>query len=182
MPTIEHNTASPRRTLSKLRRNKGVANASTNSLASGSADGDDSSEGGLRVSMDAALEKVRGRARRKSADERRGSDDTASRRLSGLISRKKPASKRERQGLERNLSAPSGEDSLSISGNRSEGSLLDSGRSSQFTDDDSEHPGYVNLKTCPSFFTTFVAHKGRYPSLLLLHNVPGIFRIRLLFP
>ncbi|KAI7127766.1 hypothetical protein KC352_g31779, partial [Hortaea werneckii] len=122
MPTIEHNTASPRRTLSKLRRNKGVANASTNSLASGSADGDDSSEGGLRVSMDAALEKVRGRARR-------------------LISRKKPASKRDKQGLERNLSAPSGEDSLSISGNRSEGSLLDSGRSSQFTDDDSEHPG-----------------------------------------
>ncbi|KAI6801579.1 hypothetical protein KC361_g1717 [Hortaea werneckii] len=141
MPTIEHNTASPRRTLSKLRRNKGVANASTNSLASGSADGDDSSEGGLRVSMDAALEKVRGRARRKSADDRRGSDDTASRRLSGLISRKKPASKRDKQGLERNLSAPSGEDSLSISGNRSEGSLLDSGRSSQFTDDDSEHPG-----------------------------------------
>ncbi|KAI6837008.1 hypothetical protein KC367_g702 [Hortaea werneckii] len=141
MPTIEHNTASPRRTLSKLRRNKGVANASTNSLASGSADGDDSSEGGLRVSMDAALEKVRGRARRKSADDRRGSEDTASRRLSGLISRKKPASKRDKQGLERNLSAPSGEDSLSISGNRSEGSLLDSGRSSQFTDDDSEHPG-----------------------------------------
>ncbi|KAI7329283.1 hypothetical protein KC315_g6232 [Hortaea werneckii] len=141
MPTIEHNTASPRRTLSKLRRNKGVANASTNSLASGSADGDDSSEGGLRVSMDAALEKVRGRARRKSADDRRGSDDTASKRLSGLISRKKPASKRDKQGLERNLSAPSGEDSLSISGNRSEGSLLDSGRSSQFTDDDSEHPG-----------------------------------------
>ncbi|KAI7513991.1 hypothetical protein KC347_g991 [Hortaea werneckii] len=141
MPTIDHNTASPRRTLSKLRRNKGVANASTNSLASGSADGDDSSEGGLRVSIDAALEKVRGRARRKSADDRRGSDDTASRRLSGLISRKKPASKRDKQGLERNLSAPSGEDSLSISGNRSEGSLLDSGRSSQFTDDDSEHPG-----------------------------------------
>ncbi|KAI7427147.1 hypothetical protein KC336_g6067 [Hortaea werneckii] len=144
MPTIEHNTASPRRTLSKLRRNKGVANASTNSLASGSADGDDSSEGALRVSMDAALEKVRGRARRKSADDRRGSDDTASRRLSGLISRKKPASKRDKQGLERNLSAPSGEDSLSISGNRSEGSLLDSGRSSQFTDDDSEHPGKPN--------------------------------------
>ncbi|RMZ23952.1 hypothetical protein D0859_12002 [Hortaea werneckii] len=141
MPTIEHNTASPRRTLSKLRRNKGVANASTNSLASGSADGDDSSEGGLRVSMDAALGKVRGRAGRKSADERRGSDDTTSRRLSGLISRKKPASKRDKQGLERNLTAPSGEDSLSIFGNRSEVSLLDSGRSSQFTDDDSEHPG-----------------------------------------
>ncbi|KAI7287285.1 hypothetical protein KC345_g626 [Hortaea werneckii] len=149
MPTIEHNTASPRRTLSKLRRNKGVANASTNSLASGSADGDDSSEGGLRVSMDAALEKVRGRARRKSADERRGSDDTTSRRLSGLISRKKPAFKRDKQGLERNLRAPSGEDSLSISGNRSEGSLLDSGRSSQFTDDDSEHPGGLLTLSSP---------------------------------
>ena len=149
MPSTELQTPSPRN-LSRLRRNKDVANASTNSLASGSADGDDSSEGGLRASMDAALDKVRERARRKSVDDRRGSDDTANRRLSGLFPRKKKASRKGSRGPERNLSTPAGDDKLSISGNRSESSLLDSGHSSLFTDDASDQEGYVS----PSFLFT----------------------------
>lgn len=146
MPATEQGTPSPRGALSKLRRNKGPTNASTSSLANGSGDGEDSSEGGgLRASMDAAFEKVKERTRRKSVDDRRGSDDASARRLSSIIPHRKRASKVDAPGLQRNLSAQSG-DNLSFTGNRSESSLLDdSGHSSLLTDDNSDVEGYVEL-------------------------------------
>ena len=141
---------SPRGALSRLRRNKGPANASTNSLASASADDNDSSEGGggLRASMDATLERVKSRTKRAVEDRRgsngddgssrRGSKDDSGRRLSNLIPRRKRASK---PNLERNLSAHSGDsaEGRSIASNHSDLSLLDgSGRSSLLTDDNSD--------------------------------------------
>lgn len=93
--------------------------------------------------MDAAFGKVRDVARRRSVDERRGSDDAASKRLSVFIHRKKRGAKRDAPDLERNLSARSGEDSLFPS-NRSESSFVESGHSSLLTDDDDcDHERYV---------------------------------------
>lgn len=151
MSVAETETASPRGALSKLRRTKGLVNASTNSLVSSSGDGDDAtgnapdvvSEGGLRASFD----KVKDRARR-SQDGRRGSADVSSavssgRRLSSLVSKtKRKITRSERNaGLERNLSADSG--NAALSGNRSDSSLLldDSGHSSLLTDDEREPSG-----------------------------------------
>lgn len=145
MPATELGKPSPRGALSKLRRNKGLADASTNSVASAPVEGDDSSEStGLRASMDAAFGKVKERTRRKSVDDRRGSEDTSAKRLSGLFPRKKRRESKDKPGLERNLSAPSGDESLFLSDNRSDSSLLNgSGRSSLLTEDNSDVEGYV---------------------------------------
>lgn len=148
MAATESGTPSPRGALSKLRRNKGLASASTNSLVSG--DGDDSSENGsgIRASIDAAVDKVRERTRRPSDAGRRGSGDAA-KRLSNLIPRRKRGSKQEDLGLDRELGGVDGEHgngSLPVSGNRSDSSLLSaSGRSSLLTDENSDVEGYVYL-------------------------------------
>lgn len=145
MPATEPNTPPPRGALSRLRRNKGLANASANSFGAGSTDGDESEPGGgLRASMDAAIGKVKERTKRRSVDDRRGSDDTSTKRLSALLPRKRRGSKQDVSGPERNLSAVSTNDSLAGSGNHSESSLVDdSGHSSLLTDDNSDVEGYV---------------------------------------
>jgi len=142
---MDQNTPSPRGALSRLRRNKGPGNASSQSLASAPADDNDSSEGagGLRASMDAAVGRVKERTKRavedrrgsNDASSRRGSVDNSGRRLSNLIPGRKRSSKPD---LVRNLSAHSGGsgDGGSIAGNRSDTSLIDgSGRSSLLTED-----------------------------------------------
>jgi hypothetical protein len=102
--------------------------------------------------MDAALDKVRERTR-KSVDERRGSEESASgARLSALLERGARKLKRKEKNNNNNgastlsvhHSGESGELAFS-DGGRSEGSLLDEddGNSSLLTDDGSEHDGYV---------------------------------------
>jgi len=129
----------------------GQANVSTNSLVSTSADDDDDStnntnhalsgSGGLRASVDAAMDKVKERTKR-SGEERRGSQDsTGKRRLSSLIPRRKRSSVPD---LPRNSSAQSGDlgEGVFSVGNRSVTSLLaGSGRSSLLTDDNSDAEG-----------------------------------------
>ncbi|TKA82635.1 hypothetical protein B0A55_00751 [Friedmanniomyces simplex] len=167
MPSTDSGKASPRRALSKLRRNKGPS-VSTNSLASGSGDGEENAEnGGLRASMDIAIDKLKERTKR-NGDSRRNSKDDGTSRLAGFLPRRKRGSRQEDDGLERRLSALSGEASnsnlaLSISGNRSDVSLPDdSGHSSLLTDDNSDterkpirptlsphqsHAGYLTLSS-----------------------------------
>ncbi|KAK4893045.1 hypothetical protein LTR27_008582 [Elasticomyces elasticus] len=149
MPSTESGRASPIRALSRLRRNKDPSTSSI-SLASGSGDGEESAEaGGMRATMDAAMSKLKERTKR-DGDSRRSSKDDGSGRLNNLISRRKRGSRQDDDGLERRLSALSGEasnsnpDLSSIAGNRSNLSLPggnDSGRSSLLTDDDSEIEG-----------------------------------------
>jgi len=142
------------RSVSRLRRSKHDAttpdNDSTPSLASRTSSlGDDSAA--VRSSMDAALDKVRERTR-KSVDERRGSEESASgARLSALLERGARKLKRKEKNnngastLSVNHSGESGELAFS-DGGRSEGSLLDEddGNSSLLTDDGSENDGYVS--------------------------------------
>ena len=103
--------------------------------------------------MDGAIDKVRERARR-SVDERRGSEESASgARLSALLGRGARKLKRKEKNnnninngastLGVNHSGESGE--LALSDGRSEGSLLDEddANSSLLTDDGSENDGYV---------------------------------------
>ncbi|KAK0894868.1 hypothetical protein LTR02_012076 [Friedmanniomyces endolithicus] len=167
MPSTESGKSSPRRALSKLRRSKGPS-VSTNSLANGSGDSEDNAEnGGLRASMDVAIDKFKERTKR-NGDSRRNSKDEGSSRLRSLLPRSKRGSRQEDDGLERRLSALSGEASnsspaLFISGNRSDVSLPDdSGHSSLLTDDNSDterkplrptlsphqsHAGYLTLSS-----------------------------------
>ncbi|KAK1085592.1 hypothetical protein LTR48_004392 [Friedmanniomyces endolithicus] len=167
MPSTESGKSSPRRALSKLRRTKGPS-VSTNSLANGSGDSEDNAEnGGLRASMDIAIDKFKERTKR-NEDSRRNSKDEGTSRLRSLLPRSKRGSRQEDDGLERRLSALSGEASnsspaLFISGNRSDASLPDdSGHSSLMTDDNSDterkplrptlsphqsHAGYLTLSS-----------------------------------
>ena len=156
MAATEAGTDSPRGALSKLMRGKGKANISTNSLGAASTEGGDvESNGSLRASVDAAIGKVKDRARRQSVDSRRTSEDTTaspSRRLSKLIARSRRGSKQVGPAQERDRSAHStADDKFSISGNRSDtASLLDeSGHSSIFTDDGADD-GYVEFPQCRS--------------------------------
>lgn len=144
------------RSLSRLRPGKHDAttpdNDSTPSLASRTSSlGDDSSD--VTSTMDGAIDKVRERAR-KSVDERRGSEESASgARLSALLGRGARKLKRKEKNntninngastLGVNHSGESGE--LAFSDGRSEGSLLDEddANSSLLTDDGSENDGYV---------------------------------------
>lgn len=144
------------RSVSRLRPGKHDAttpdNDSTPSLASRTSSlGDDSSD--VTSTMDGAIDKVRERAR-KSVDERRGSEESASgARLSALLGRGARKLKRKEKNnaninngastLGVNHSSESGE--LAFSDGRSEGSLLDEddANSSLLTDDGSENDGYV---------------------------------------
>jgi hypothetical protein len=114
--------------------------------------------------MDGALDKVRERAR-KSVDERRGSEESASgARLSALLGRGARKLKRKEKNNDNNVnngpsnlgvqhSGESGE--LAFSDGRSEGSLLDEddANSSLLTDDGSENDGYVWTLFFPSLYT-----------------------------
>ena len=144
------------RSLSRLRPGKHDAttpdNDSTPSLTSRTSSlGDDSSD--VTSTMDGAIDKVRERARR-SVDERRGSEESASgARLSALLGRGARKLKRKEKNnnnvnngpsnLVAHHSGESGE--LAFSDGRSEGSLLDEddANSSLLTDDGSENDGYV---------------------------------------
>lgn len=144
------------RSLSRLRPGKHDAttpdNDSTPSLTSRTSSlGDDSSD--VTSTMDGAIDKVRERAR-KSVDERRGSEESASgARLSALLGRGARKLKRKEKNnnnvnngpsnLVAHHSGESGE--LAFSDGRSEGSLLDEddANSSLLTDDGSENDGYV---------------------------------------
>lgn len=131
--------------LAKLRRNnKEIASASTSALpnhsgetASARNSGENASDDGrLRASVDAAIDRVKERTRRKSsADARSGNDDSG--RLSTLLSKTK---RKIRKGdRENDLSRNNSIDAAQVGhlGNRSESSLLDeSGHSSLFTDDE----------------------------------------------
>lgn len=145
------------RSLSRLRPGKHDAttpdNDSTPSLTSRTSSlGDDSSD--VTSTMDGAIDKVRERARR-SVDERRGSEESASgARLSALLGRGARKLKRKEKN-NNNINNPpstlgvhhSGESGeLAFSDGRSEGSLLDEddGNSSLLTDDGPENDdGYV---------------------------------------
>lgn len=145
------------RSLSRLRPGKHDAttpdNDSAPSLTSRTSSlGDDSSD--VTPAMDGAFDKVRERAR-KSVDERRGSEESASgARLSALLGRGARKLKRKEKNnnnvisngpstLSVHHSGESGE--LAFSDGRSEGSLLDEddANSSLLTDDGSENDGYV---------------------------------------
>jgi hypothetical protein len=133
-------TPSPRSsTLSKLKLEKSQTNTSTNSLNSTTSE-DAASSQGLRASMDATFGKMRDRKRRKSTDERQGSKDSG-RRLSALIpGRRKRASRQDSEGMEKSVGKDSAIDSSGLPGNQSSSSLGmdESGRSSLFTDDNSD--------------------------------------------
>jgi hypothetical protein len=130
--------------------------------------------------MDTALDKVRERTR-KSVDERRGSDESASaNRLSSLLERGARKLKRKEKNndnndgastLAVNHSGESGELAFS-DGGRSEGSLLDEdGHSSLLTDDGSDNEGYVQHSIIcairPCLRTS--SHRNTQPLCYLLH-------------
>jgi len=127
---------------------------STNSLANGSGDSEEGVDNGdRRASMDVAIDKFKERTKR-NGDSRRNSKDEGTSRLRSLLGRSKRGSVQEDDGLERRLSALSGEASnsnlaLFISGNRSNVSLPDdSGHSSLMTDDNSDTERYVPVHVC----------------------------------
>ena len=95
------------------------------------------------TTSDGVTGKLRDKLRRKSVDDRRDSAD-AGKRLSNLIPSRRSKRKKDKQDdLDRQTTLDSQTGSLGISGNLS-GSSLDlagSGRSSLFTDGESEHEG-----------------------------------------
>jgi hypothetical protein len=145
------------RSVSRLRRHgKHASDTNNDSDSRPSSTGDDSTEPAdmKKSSMDAAIDKVRERAR-KSVDERRGSDDSASQtRFSGFIARKLKRKEKDKDNdslgaRNSTLVVDSGESGdLALSDARSDGSLLDEdGHSSLLTDDGSDTDGYV-LNIC----------------------------------
>ena len=144
MPTTDSGTSSPRGALSKLRRNQGGSNNSSASLASNSNSDDPNADSERRLSTASGIGKLKERLRRKSVDDRRGSDDSESR-LSKLISSGRNSPKKTPPtDFERSLNVETSDGgNLDLSGNRSDSSLaLDgSGRSSILTDDNSEPEG-----------------------------------------
>ena len=114
------------------------------SVSSSNSDNPDAGLSLRPTTSDGVTGKLRDKLRRKSVDDRRDSAD-AGKRLSNLIpSRRKSKLKKERLGdLDQQTTLDSRAGSLGISGNLS-GSSLDlagSGRSSLFTDGESEHEG-----------------------------------------
>lgn len=158
-----------------------TANASTPSLVSraSSTTGDESTDPAeMRSSMDTAIGKVRDRSRRNS-DARRGSDESG-RRLSALIergSRKLKRKDKSNTNINSNtLGVHSGESGeLAFSDGRSEGSLVDEdGNNSLFTDDGSDHDGYVleHFIACDS--AEYTLHSTCRQSLCCLHVSIGM--------
>lgn len=165
-----------------------TANASTPSLVSraSSTTGDESTDPAeMRSSMDTAIGKVRDRSRRNS-DARRGSDESG-RRLSALIERgSRKLKRKDKSNTNANsstLSVHSGEHSgesgeLAFSDGRSEASLVDEdGNNSLFTDDGSDHDGYVleHFIACDSLQNTPYIPPCRQ-SLCCLHVSIGMLQ------
>jgi hypothetical protein len=129
--------------LGRLRRNRGDGQSTAPSAASINTDADawpDDSSNKSRSNL--TVEKAHSQ-RSLSIDERRGSVDNGSRRLSALLSRKKkkPAENAESPNLSGSINLGSENGNLSLLENRSQNSLLDargSGHSSLFTDDNSD--------------------------------------------
>ncbi|KXT00157.1 hypothetical protein AC578_3298 [Pseudocercospora eumusae] len=135
------------RALSKLRsRGKGVVSASTTSLTNSSGDGDAKSalsatdSGLLRSTMDAAIDKVKERTRRRSVDDRRGSDDVSGRRLSTLFVSKTKRKIKGEKGAEPDGTRTLSVDCSGLEGNQSDSASPLSGRSSLLTDDEALDP------------------------------------------
>jgi hypothetical protein len=163
------------RSVSRLRR-QGKHDPDTNndSDSRASSAGDDSADTAdmKKSSMDAAIDKVRERAR-KSVDERRGSDDSASQtRFSAMITRKlkrkdKDKDKDSLGARNSTLVVDSGESGdLALSDARSDGSLLDEdGHSSLLTDDGDDNDGYVlNIYSILDFVVYPYLHSSSHPS------------------
>jgi hypothetical protein len=138
-------TSSPRvGVLGRLRRNRGVGQSTTSLTASITDDTDtrpDDSSNKSRTNL--TVEKAHSQ-RSLSVDERRSSIDAPGRRLSALLTRKKkkPTEHAGSPSLSGSVNLGSELGSLSLGDNRSQSSLLDargSGRSSLFTDDNSDH-------------------------------------------
>jgi hypothetical protein len=153
MPATEPLGAPSSRSVSRLRRQaKHATDTNTASDGRTPSTGHDSTDHAdmKKSSMDAAIDKVRERAR-KSVDERRGSDDSASQtRFSALLARKLKRKEKDKDNdslgaRNSTLVVDSGESGdLALSDTRSEGSLLDEdGHSSLLTDDGSDNDGYV---------------------------------------
>lgn len=144
MPSTELAAPSPRGTFAKLRDALGDSDGSSNSLVSSSnSDHPDAPLSHRPTTSDGVTGRLRDRLKRKSVDERRGSQDLGEK-LSNLISRgRSKAKKAQAEHLDHQLSVDSGTGGLGISRNLS-GSSLDlagSGRSSLLTDGESEHEG-----------------------------------------
>jgi hypothetical protein len=170
------------RSVSRLRRHgKHASDTNNDSDSRASSTGDDSTDPAdmKKSSMDAAIDKVRERAR-KSVDERRGSDDSASQtRFSALLARKLKRKDKDKDKDNDSLGArnstlvvDSGESGdLALSDARSDGSLLDEdGHSSLLTDDGSDNDGYVlNICSILDFIFRPSLHLSS-PPFTALHN------------
>jgi hypothetical protein len=149
MPSTELAAPSSRGKLSKVKNALGDSNGSSNSLASSSNSDIPDADLSLRpTTSDGVTGKLRDRLRRKSVDDRRGSQDSElgkRERLSNLISRKKNQAKNALSSdSDRQLTVDSSSNgNLGIKGNLSSSSLdlAGSGRSSLLTDGESEHEG-----------------------------------------
>ena len=145
MPATDAGAPSPRGTFSRLRRNLGDSNESSNSLASSSNSDDPNASPSRRLSTaDGVGVKLRDRLRRKSLDDRRGSNDSGNRLSNLMHGRKSKLKTTKADDPEQQLSADSGSGNLGLLGNQSDSSLLaGSGRSSLLTDGESENEEYV---------------------------------------
>lgn len=146
MPATDVATPPSRRGVSRLRRIQGEGNNdSTNSLVSSSNSDDPNADSGvgLRPASSGGIGKLTDRLRRRSVDDRRGSEDSA-KRLSALIPGRRNKLKRAKSS-DLNPTADSPGTGLTQSNNASDSSLAQagSGRSSLFTDDNSDIEGCV---------------------------------------
>ncbi|GAB7353530.1 hypothetical protein MBLNU459_g3971t2 [Dothideomycetes sp. NU459] len=127
----------PRRGLAKLRRRK---DNGSNSSKSSIAEGQDGSNGGLRASIDGAIEKLKDR-RRRSSDDRRGSGDSLKdpgRRLSTMsLTKRRRRKNRKDDDATPSATYEDNDDDVGISPSPSELSLglEGSGHSSLLTED-----------------------------------------------
>ncbi|GAB7360143.1 hypothetical protein MBLNU230_g7906t1 [Neophaeotheca triangularis] len=170
MPETGPDEPSPRRTLSRLRRDKKHTNESSTSLASSLSTGDDSVSGvnRLRHSMDTALDRVKDRTR-KTIDKRAHTPEGESRRLSNLVpgSHKRREKRNSIHQDDRQLSVQSGDSGLPAEGNyelgsRSGSSLLGggSGRSSLLTDEEPDEATASAGKPVRPSFSPHQSHVG----------------------
>jgi hypothetical protein len=144
MPSTDSSAPSTRGTLARLRDKLGDSNESSNSLASSSNSDDPNADLSLRpTTSDGVAGKLRDKLRRRSVDNRRDSEDSG-KRLSNLMSRSRKSKSKNAlsSDLDRQLSVDSNNGNLGISGlSTSSLDLAGSGRSSLFTDGESEHEG-----------------------------------------
>lgn len=181
MPETGPDEPSPRRTLSRLRRDKKHTNESSTSLASSLSTGDDSVSGvnRLRHSMDTALDRVKDRTR-KTIDKRAHTPEGESRRLSNLVpgSHKRREKRNSIHQDDRQLSVQSGDSGLPAEGNyelgsRSGSSLLGdgSGRSSLLTDEEPDEA------TASAGYVSFIHSSFPRSCLAVLFFIHGCFAL-----